>query len=163
MSPMAKRSQVIIAVMAMMILSACAQTGDHLAMTPTGQTPVVTQPGCTPSKTQLSATGFSEVQLTTKPSGEMWALLFFDKAQAQKDEKFVWKISGSGALDIQAQYSDGTRIRPVWGPEYHPSSNWDRPGDEWGTGFNFPKAGCWTLMVTKGATVGEFQLNVLAP
>lgn len=97
------------------------------------------------------------------PNGEMWALLFFDNAQALMDEKFVWKITGSGALDIQAKHEDGTIIHPIWGPEYHPSSNWNHPGDEWGTGFNFPESGCWTLIVTHGIAVGKIYLNVLAP
>jgi hypothetical protein len=146
----------------MIILSACVMS-KHLELTPTGHPPTVTQLECTPSETQLSATGFPEVRLATEPAGEMWALLFFDKAEARKDEKIVWRITGSGALDIQAQHEDGTRIRPIWGPEYHASSNWKRPGDEWGTGFNFPEAGCWTLTVTKGKTVGKFHLNVLEP
>ena len=28
--------------------------------------------------------------------GEMWALLFFDKAHAKEDLKIVWRITGSG-------------------------------------------------------------------
>ena len=47
----------------------------------------------------------------------MWALLFFDKAVAQQDEKIVWRIAGSGAVDIQAEDQDGTRIRPILGAQ----------------------------------------------
>jgi hypothetical protein len=96
-----------------------------------------------------------------KSAGELWALLFFDKAQANKEEKIVWRITGTGEpFDVMAQHEDGTIIPPIWGPEFHDSSNWERPGDEWGTGFNFPQPGCWTLTVTLGATVGEIRLDV---
>ena len=101
-----------------------------------------------------------------KTNGEIWALLFFDKAYAMKNEKIAWKITSVGTgkgFDIQAQDESGTVIHPIWGPEYHVSSNWDRPGDEWGTGFNFPSPGCWTLTVTSGNTIGEIRLDVLPP
>lgn len=99
-----------------------------------------------------------------KSDGEMWALLFFDEAHAKQDEKIVWRITGTGKqFDAQAQHEDGTLIHPIWGPEYHGGSTWERPGEEWGTGFNFPKPGCWTLTVTRGSTIGEIRLEVLAP
>ena len=96
-----------------------------------------------------------------KSGGEVWALLFFDRAQARQDEKIVWRITGTGGpLQIRAQHEDGTITQPIWGPEYHDSSSWDRPGAEWGTGFNFPEPGCWTLTATLGATVGDIRLQV---
>ena len=127
---------------------------------------IATQPVCQPSLAQLSKNGFPEIQGTMKSEGELWALLFFDIARANTDAKIVWRITGTGTgklFDAQAQHEDGTLIRPIWGPEYHGSSNWKRPGDEWGTGFNFPESGCWTLTVTRGATIGEIRLEVLAP
>jgi hypothetical protein len=105
--------------------------------------------------------GFPEIQGTMKSPGELWALLFFDKVQANQEVKIVWRIMGTGGqFEIVAQHEDGTIIHPIWGPEFHDSSNWDRPGDEWGTGFNFPKPGCWTLTVTLGDTSGEIRLEV---
>jgi hypothetical protein len=113
---------------------------------------------------QPSSNGFPEVQGTMKSEGEMWALLFFDEAQAKKEAKIVWRITGTGTqLDVQARHEDGTIIQPIWGPEYHGDSTWERPGEEWGTGFNFPKPGCWTLTATRGTTLGEIRLNVVAP
>jgi hypothetical protein len=98
-----------------------------------------------------------------KSEGEMWALLFFDTAKAKEDEKIVWRITGTGMqFDVQAKHQDGTVIQPSW-VEYHGSSNWERPGDEWGTGFNFPEPGCWTLTVTHGTTIGEIRIEVAAP
>jgi hypothetical protein len=55
---------------------------------------------------------------------------------------------------------DGTLIQPVW-HEYHESSTWERPGQEWGTGFNFPEPGCWTITVAYGDTRGTIALKVL--
>ncbi len=100
-----------------------------------------------------------------KSDGEMWALLFFDQAQAGKDEKIVWRITGSGRqFSVQARNDDGTMIFPIWGPDDHgQGSNWERPGNEWGTGFNFPEPGCWTLTATRDTTIGEIRLSVLAP
>jgi hypothetical protein len=96
--------------------------------------------------------------------GEAWALLFFDQAQAGQELKIVWRITGEGdQMTAQARLMDGTVISPVWGPDYHGGSTWQRPGREWGTGFNFPKPGCWILTVTRGATSAEIRLSVLAP
>lgn len=158
MTFMYRQAQALLTITTLFWLAAC--TPNSISTVPT-QT--ATQPTCQPSPTQTSTTGFPEIHVTMNPNGEMWALLFFDKAQALMDEKFVWRITGSGVLDIQAQYEDGTIIHPIWGPEYHPSSNWHHPGDEWGTGFNFPKSGCWTLIVIRGTAIGKIYLNVLAP
>jgi hypothetical protein len=101
-----------------------------------------------------------------KSDGELWALLFFDKAYPNEDLKFVWRITVTGAgedFHAQAQNKTGTIILPVWGPEYHGGSTWERPGIEWGTGFNFPEPGCWTITVTGGTTKGEIYIDVLIP
>ena len=101
-----------------------------------------------------------------KSDGELWALLFFDNATPKQDLKFVWRITftGTGAgFHAEAKNENGITILPVWGPEFHESSSWKRPGEEWGTGFNFPEPGCWTITVTSGATKGEIYLDVLAP
>ena len=146
------------------VLAACAPTPNRLGVTPAQPTPIATQPVCQPSLAQPSKNGFPEIQGTMKSEGEIWALLFFDKAYAKQEMKIVWRIKGTGKqFDIKAQHEDGTIIHPIWGPEYHGSSNWERPGDEWGTGFNFPEPGCWTLTVTLGPTTGEIRLDVLAP
>ena len=95
--------------------------------------------------------------------GELWALLFFGRAQANVEVKIVWRVTGTGEFVVEGRHEDGTVISPVWGPEAHDSSNWERPGMEWGTGFTFPKAGCWTLIGTLGTTSGEIYLAVAPP
>jgi hypothetical protein len=97
-----------------------------------------------------------------KSDGELWALLFFGMAIADVENKIVWRITGTGETPtIQAEHEDGTVILPFWGPQYHEDSTWERPGDEWGTSFKFPKPGCWTLTVNSGSTSGEIRLDVI--
>jgi hypothetical protein len=96
--------------------------------------------------------------------GELWALLFFDRAFIDQELKIVWRITGEdGEFTAQAQNEDGTVIDPFWGPQYHEDSTWERPGEEWGTSFVFPTPGCWILTVSYGATLGEISIKVSAP
>ena len=98
-----------------------------------------------------------------KSDGEVWALLFFGTALANEDAKIVWRITGAGdEFQAQAQNEDGIVIQSVW-VEPHEDSNWERPGQEWGTGFNFPRPGCWTIAVSRREIKGEISLDVLAP
>jgi len=144
-------------------LAACAPTTNHVEVTPSAPTSTATQTICQPSQIQKSENAFPEIQGTMKSEGEMWALLFFDEAHANEDLKIVWRITGSGKFHAQAQNENGKAILPIWGPEFHVSSTWERPGEEWGTGFNFSEPGCWTITVTSGETQGEIILDVLNP
>jgi hypothetical protein len=72
--------------------------------------------------------------------------------------KVAWRMSGSGPLAMAATGPGGRTVRPAWGPEPHSSSNWTRPGDEWGTGWVFPVPGCWTITLTR--TQGRGHLSV---
>jgi hypothetical protein len=134
------------------------------SQSPTPEAATATAVKCQPSQIQTTETGFSEIQADMNSDGEVWALLFFGAAHANQEAKIVWRITGDETpVAIEARHEDGSVISPIWGPEYHDSSNWERPGDEWGTGFNFPKAGCWTLTVTRGATSGDIRLEVVSP
>lgn len=153
--------QLSVFVMISFLLAACTPTLDRVDSSPTAM-----QAACQPSQIHKSPNSFPEIQGTMKSDGELWALLFFDKAYPKQDLKFVWRITaiGTGArFHAQATNATGTIILPVWGPDFHESSSWQRPGEEWGTGFNFPTPGCWTITVTSGATKGEIYLEVLAP
>jgi hypothetical protein len=136
-----------------------------LTSTPTSELLATTNLAtCHPSRIQTSIIKFPEIQGTMSTDGEMWALLFFDKAHAKEDVKIDWRITGSDKqFTVVARHDDGTVISPIWGPDDHGSSNWDRPGYEWGTGFNFPKPGCWVLTATRGKIRGEIVLDILAP
>jgi hypothetical protein len=57
-------------------------------------------------------------------------------------------ITGSGTPSLATTGSDGTTAHQTFGPDLHEGSNWNAPGDDWGTGFEFPTAGCWGIQVT---------------
>jgi hypothetical protein len=136
-----------------------------LTSTPTSELlATATLAACQPSRIQTSKIKFPEIQGTMITDGEMWALLFFDKVHAKEDVKIVWRMTGSDKqFTVVARHEDGTVISPIWGPDNHGGSNWDHPGYEWGTGFNFPKPGCWTLTATRGKIIGEIRLDILPP
>ena len=143
------------------LLAACAPTINRV-----GPSSTTTQPACQPSQILKSSNSFPEIQGTMKSAGELWALLFFDTAHVNEELKFVWRITFTGTdqgFHAEARNENRTTILPVWGPDFHTSSSWQRPGKEWGTGFNFPTPGCWTITVTSGATKGEIYLDVLPP
>lgn len=52
-------------------------------------------------------------------------------------------------------------LEPVWGPEEHMGSNWNRAGSEWGTGFRFPSPGCWQVVVTTDSGVETAAVRVV--
>jgi hypothetical protein len=131
---------------------------------PSGPSAVTPNAGCTPSQIQVTKNQLPEIQGTMKTGGELWALLFFKEAHAKEDLKIVWRMTGSNYLfTVKAKNQNGTIVSPTWGPDYHTGSDWKRPGEEWGTGFNFPEPGCWSLTASRGTITGEIRLDVLAP
>ena len=89
----------------------------------------------------------------------LWALFFADSLTTGADSKVVWRMSGSGDLRIVATGPDGRTIEPIW-IERHGDSSFQRPGDEWGTGWRFPTAGCWTFHATRPVGSGELTVRV---
>lgn len=144
-------------------LAACTATIDQGEAIPSAPASMTTQTTCQPSPILKSKNDFLEIQGSMKSDGEMWALLFFETARTNEDQKIVWRITGEcDQFHAQAQSEDGILLTPIWA-EYHGGSNWQRPGQEWGTGFNFPEPGCWKITVTRGETTGEIALEVLGP
>lgn len=149
----------MLSVLSIASLSGCAALGFAPALTATP-----TRAPCQPSPLQKSKIDFAEIQGTMSTDGELWALLFFEKAHAGEDLKIAWRMTGTGGpFKVSARQDDGTVAAPIWGPELHGGSNWQHAGDEWGTGFNLPKPGCWILTATLGTSSGEIRLDVLAP
>lgn len=102
---------------------------------------------------------------------EVWALLFAtyhmtigEPVSIPQGEEFkiVWRATGEGDVSMQALGPDGSIVPPIWGPEGHIGSNWDRPGDEWGTGWVFPEPGCWSIEVRRGDTVAYMDVDIRA-
>ena len=99
----------------------------------------------------------------TARNAELWGLIMSTSGilvKARQEVKFVWRMTGSGPLHIAAYSPGGQHIAPVWGPEEHGGSNWRRPGDEWGTGFNFSIPGCWNIHFTRDQAAGDVWLQV---
>ncbi|MEV1172399.1 hypothetical protein [Nonomuraea sp. NPDC049784] len=105
--------------------------------------------------------GFPEVRGTAQDA-ELWGLLFAPgpPLASRKEIKIVWRMTGEGPLQVRATLPDGTQAKLAWGPEQHGGSSWHRPGEEWGTGFVFPKHGCWKVELTRTRGSGYVWLSV---
>lgn len=102
-----------------------------------------------------------EVQGSAPSGTTLWGLLFSDYPLPRASEvKIVWRMTGDGDLTLGASGPGGRHVRPVWGPEPHGGSSWDRPGAEWGSGFRFPVAGCWTVEAARGGVTATAPLLV---
>jgi hypothetical protein len=118
-------------------------------------------PGCQPpSSLHASTEGFPEVQATAT-GVQLWALLFtHPPLHARQEIKIVWRMTGAGPFHVSTRGPHSMPAHPTFGPEAHESSNWNRPGEEWGTGFIFPVAGCWDLHASRGKASGDVWLVV---
>jgi hypothetical protein len=91
----------------------------------------------------------------------LWALLFYHPpAVAGTQLKIVVRMTGSGPFHIKALGPDGQTVKHTW-IEAHSGSNWTRPGDEWGTGWKLPTAGCWHLHAMRPHASGNIWLEVV--
>ncbi len=90
----------------------------------------------------------------------IWALFFHHPIAAHHDVKIVWRVTGTGTFQVKGYQPGGAITLPTHGPTEHGGSNWDKPGDEWGTWFSFPAAGCWDLHVTRGRSSGDLWIEV---
>lgn len=113
----------------------------------------------TPTPIVKNADGWREAR-GTADRGETWALLFNPHRHGER-VKIAWRVTGSGPFSVAA-HNDGLSgpLAPASGPTEHISSNWNRPGDEWGTRFVFPHGGCWRIDVTRGDVTARFWFTV---
>lgn len=147
------------------VFAACASQGPPPTFHFPSVTPAPTiRPGAAgchpPSPQDTSNLGFTEAQGTT-PAMDLWVLFLGGLPRAGQTEKIIWRV-GPGfddLIQIVALGPGGQHLQPLF-LQKHSSSTWQRPGGEWGTGFNFPGAGCWDLHVTGGKTVGDVWLVV---
>ena len=77
-------------------------------------------------------------------------------------EKIVWRMTGTGALTLQAISPDGRQHPLACGPDTRGGSNWDKPGDEWGAGYVFTAPGCWDLCAIGGHATADVLIRVVA-
>jgi hypothetical protein len=82
--------------------------------------------------------------------GSIWSLAFGPVPPKVGDQlKVVWRVTGSGPLKIHFTNPAGKRKRLEAGPTIHVSSNFNHPGDEYGTVFGFDEPGCWTIKLSR--------------
>ena len=94
--------------------------------------------------------------------GEVNALVFGSLPPRTGSElKIVWRVTGDGELTVSAERPDGSAGVLTFGPEPHSASNFERPGDEWGTGFLFDAPGCWHLDVRREAVHARVPILVV--
>ncbi len=143
-------------------------TASHAVPTPSPTAHQVVLPSFTPPTTCQPASPIDNSTVGPEAHGtatnaQLWALIMSKTGipvEAKQEVKIVWRMTGSGGIHFAAYSSSGRRIAPVWGPDEHGGSNWDRPGDEWGTGFNFPVPGCWDIHVARDDAAGDVWLDV---
>ena len=126
---------------------------------------------CHETTTEAQSVHGAEAQAEATDGNEVWALFFNDwplppgravRIPVEKEVKIVWRSTGAGTFSIEADGPDGASIQPTWGPELHGGSNWERPGDEWGTGWIFPSTGCWTFHLTRDHMAAEMVAEVFS-
>jgi hypothetical protein len=93
----------------------------------------------------------------------LYGLMFTHRppVRAGDEVKIVWRMTGRGDLSVRFVDPDGRERPLVFGPEPHGSSNYDRPGDEWGTGFLFDRVGCWQIHLERDVGVGDVWIDVV--
>jgi len=118
--------------------------------------------GCVPAAGFHGWNDISEVGLDS-PRGSLWALFFNPvPPPAGKEIKVVWRMTGLGDFTFRVSDAAVMVVPLAWGPMSHSGSNWNHPGDEVGTGFNFPHPGCWDIHVARLDTRGDLWLEVVA-
>jgi hypothetical protein len=93
----------------------------------------------------------------------LWALPFEPLPfVAGHEVKIVWRMTGSGPPRFTVTGPNGEDPDALqWGPEEHLDSTWNRPGDEWGTGFRFTDPGCWRITVRRDQGDGSIRVRVV--
>ena len=122
--------------------------------------------GCAPPS---PANATSREARGTSETAELWALILegtfaepqsavLSKATGRRI-KIVWRMTGSGDPAFTLIGPDGSRAGvPHSGPH---GSNWQRPGDEWGSSFTFPQPGCWRIHVERGLSSADLWIVLL--
>ena len=90
-----------------------------------------------------------------------------------KSAKIVWQVPTTGSFRVVARQMGRSPVEPAWGPTRHGASTFDPTrrtpapslalptGAEYGTGWVFPKAGCWRFEVTFGGRRAQLGVRVL--
>ena len=113
-------------------------------------------------QTPIRTSGFPEVQGIGRDA-TIYGLLFTSHpgpVRAGEELKIVWRMTGEGDLSVSYFAPDGRPGVLTFGPEAHSGSSYQRPGDEWGTGFSFDAAGCWRIHLERSVGSGDVWLAI---
>jgi hypothetical protein len=150
-------SRVATVVFALLWIGACSSpspSASHAATTVSG----FGRPGCHPA----SPVANGEVHGSASPGISLWGLTGGQPISVGAQIKIVWRMSGVGPLAITPVAPDGRARSLSWGPAYHLSSSYHRPGQEWGAGFVFDQPGCWHIELSRTIGRGDVYLQVPA-
>jgi hypothetical protein len=98
-------------------------------------------------------------------SGTLYGLLFGERVPPRTGDevKIVWRMTGKGPLKVRLTAPNGKQKPLTFGPVAHGlGSSYQRPGEEWGTGFRFNASGCWHIRLIRSNNVGNVWLDVRA-
>jgi hypothetical protein len=113
-------------------------------------------------RTPIESSGLPEVEGIGRDA-TIYGLLFLahpGPVRAGDELKIVWRMTGHGDLSVRYFAPDGRAGVLTFGPEAHSGSTFQRPGDEWGTGFSFDVAGCWRIHLERSVGSGDVWLAV---
>lgn len=146
----------VVSIGAVLILSACRSSLTPTAGSRTEGSPQWSAPTCP------APTATREIKGTQSGKSELWALIDgpFPPVRSGVDMKVIVKVAGSGPMSTYADGPEQVQLLPDWGPQPHTGSSWNRPGDEWGSGFTFSEPGCWNIRVVRGTTRGSIPITV---
>jgi len=106
-------------------LTACTSDADTPGTTETSASTAAVSPA------QNSGTSLDNEVRGDIATGSLWALFYHRRSY--EPLKTIWRMTGTGDLSVEATGPRGQTIHPDGVPEPHAGSNWDRPGDEWGS------------------------------
>lgn len=130
-------------------------------VTPTASVAAWVQPNCATTRFAPSDVGLPEAAGIAPSPNQFWSLVFGSVPVPRgQDVKIAYRMTGSGALRLVADGPAHLQVAPDW-QEMHGGSNWTaHPGDEWGAGFTFSRAGCWEIVAVRGTLVGRIGIPV---
>jgi hypothetical protein len=105
----------------------------------------------------------ANVLSTSSSNGWAAGLLFLKHAppiRSGDEVKIVWHITGQGPLSLQYFDPSGAERPLTFGPTEHLGSSFDRPGAEWGAGFQFDRKGCWHIRLSRKGTSADAWVAV---
>jgi hypothetical protein len=135
------------------------ETRSASAFTPLGQAECTPPSPFLPWPEDSQPGELAEIRATSSDI-DVWGLLWqIPPLKVDEEIKMVWRVPGEGEFDIRASQG-ATEAELSFGPSLHMESNFERPGDEWGTAFIFPSSGCWQIEITRGTESAHVWVHV---